>query len=598
MKLFVSIACVFFLGVFDSYGTHNRAGEITYRTLSQLEIEATVIIYTKYIIGDSIDNVDREFLDILWGDGTQQEIQRTSVANLSNEENVRRSTYILTHTYSGPGNFTISINDPNRNAGVVNIPSSDDVPFYIESTLHINSFLGNNNSPVLLNPPLDHAVVNQIFNHNVGAYDVEGDSISYRLIPSKQAFGTDVAGYTYPDTHPATSVNSLTIDPITGDLVWDAPQIEGEYNIAILIEEWRNGTLMGAVTRDMQIFVERSDNEPPVIDPVDDFCIEAGEFTDLRIRAIDPNEDWVILGGSGGPFMVNNPAVLIETNEYQEVETNFTWQTSCGHVRNQPYSVSLRAEDDGHPELVGLNTFSISVLAPAPENLMAVAIGSQINLNWDISPCSNAIGYNIYRRIDSANFIPDTCEVGVPAHTGYVLIATIDGLSNTYYSDYDDVLHGPHYCYVVTAVFADGAESFVSNESCTELKRDVPIITHVSVEITHETLGEIDVIWSMPIKLDQFDGPFEYRIYRSSGGAFDLIGNISSLTDTIFRDINLNTAGLTYQYMIEFYDIGGSEEYKIGNTETAPSVFLSTDSADNQLTISWSEVTPWTNDEY
>jgi len=47
----------------------------------------------------------------------------------------------------------MTMEDPNRNAGIINIPNSVNIPFFLETTLVINPFLGNNNSPELLNPP-------------------------------------------------------------------------------------------------------------------------------------------------------------------------------------------------------------------------------------------------------------------------------------------------------------------------------------------------------------------------------------------------------------------------------------------------------------
>ena len=53
------------------------------------------------------------------------------------------------------------------------------VPFYIEDTLKFFDIpsLGYNNSPVLLNPPIDFANINDTFYHNPSAYDMDGDSL-------------------------------------------------------------------------------------------------------------------------------------------------------------------------------------------------------------------------------------------------------------------------------------------------------------------------------------------------------------------------------------------------------------------------------------
>jgi hypothetical protein len=79
----------------------------------------------------------------------------------------------------------------------------------------------------LLNPPIDNACLNYPFIHNPGAYDIDGDSLSYRLISCKGEKGLDIPGYTFPQAS-----NSFSMNPVTGDLLWDSPVQQGEYNVA------------------------------------------------------------------------------------------------------------------------------------------------------------------------------------------------------------------------------------------------------------------------------------------------------------------------------------------------------------------------------
>ncbi|MEZ5198442.1 MAG: hypothetical protein R2764_19275 [Bacteroidales bacterium] len=53
---------------------------------------------------------------------------------------IRRNVYKGQHTYVAGGIFTISVEDPNRNYGIVNIPNSVNIPFFIQSELVINPF--------------------------------------------------------------------------------------------------------------------------------------------------------------------------------------------------------------------------------------------------------------------------------------------------------------------------------------------------------------------------------------------------------------------------------------------------------------------------
>ncbi len=102
----------------------------------------------------------------------------------------------------------------------------------------------------------------QPFIHNANAFDPDGDSLSYELIFCKGSEGLPIPGYSYP-----AASNSFSLDAITGDLVWDSPTGCGEYNVAFLIKEWRNGVLIGFVERDMQITIfcnNPNNNVPPV----------------------------------------------------------------------------------------------------------------------------------------------------------------------------------------------------------------------------------------------------------------------------------------------------------------------------------------------
>ena len=70
-------------------------------------------------------------------------------------ETQRKNTYITTHIYPGAGKYTVFMQDQNRNAGVKNIPNSDNVWFYIESEIVIDLNSGGNSAPRLQNPPID-----------------------------------------------------------------------------------------------------------------------------------------------------------------------------------------------------------------------------------------------------------------------------------------------------------------------------------------------------------------------------------------------------------------------------------------------------------
>jgi len=574
-----------------------RAGEITYVWKGGLTYEITILTYTY-----TPSLADRPDYEISWGDGTTSIIPRIQKINLPNDISV--NNYVGDHTYPGPDTYIISLEDPNRNGGIKNIPNSINVPFYIQTTLVINPFLGPNNSPVLLNPPIDNGCVGVPFIHNPGAYDVDGDSISYSLIPCKGADGLDIPGYTYPAAN-----NSFGIDAITGDLLWDSPMVIGEYNVAILIEEWRSGMLIGSITRDMQIEIAGCNDHPPIIEELNDTCVLAGTLLSINVMARDTDSfDVITLNATGGPFMVPiSPATFPSATHKDTVTSTFTWQTTCDHVQKQPYHVTFKATDNGYPvNLIDIETWMITIVAPAPPNLLATPVGNNIHLTWDISPCPNAIGYKVYRRNGFYGYVHGYCETGVPAFTGYVEIATVNGVNDTDYIDTNNgngLVHGIDYCYMVIAIFSDGAESYASNEACTTLIKDVPIITNASVNHTDAVNGSIYVAWSKPTALDttQAIGPYKYLIYHSNdllGTNLILIDSLNSLNDTTFTDTLINTVSTPWSYRIDLWNETPGDRYLIGTTQKASSVFLTLTPSDNQLLLNFAPAVPWINDTF
>jgi gliding motility-associated-like protein len=259
-------------------------------------------------------------------------------------------------------------------------------------------------------------------------------------------------------------------------------------------------------------------------------------------------------------------------------------------------------DDNSIVQLVDFETFEIKVIAPAPENLEAEPQGNNIILDWDPGFCPDISGYKIYRKIDSLGYAPDSCQTGAPP--GYSLIGTLQGSGVTAYTDNDNLVHGQKYCYVVVACFPNGAVSQASLEACAELKKDVPIITHVTVNVTDTQNGEDSIIWSKPTELDtnQFPGPYKYRVLRQLGFSGANVEIYSSpLTtflyelDTIITNGSINTKDTAWNYNVELYY---STNQLVGNSNDASSVYLDSDPSDNLLNLRWEEKVPWTNTEY
>jgi gliding motility-associated-like protein len=584
--------------------THNRAGEITYVQLSDLTYEITLTTFTY-----TLSFADRPSLDIEWGDNSISTAQRESMLTLPNF--YRRNIYKITHTYPGPGVYRIVVQDPNRNAGVKNIPNSVNVVFSISTILTVNPAMGRNSTPVLLNPPYDKAAFHYLFIHNPAAYDPDGDSLSYKLTVCTRDDGKPIENYTLP---PAT--HSIRVDSISGDLIWDTPADTGIYNVAMEIQEWRNGKKIGVVVRDMQIEVFSTKNKPPVNSPLSDYCVQVGDTIDFLFSATDSsatdgNYDNLTLKATSGVFNLTScPAQFTKVDSVAGyASSRFTWIPCHEAVRNQPYDVIFKSDDyNTDVKLSDIDHMKIKVLGPPPSIINAVPEGKMIRLTWSDYGTGVIAGFSIYRREGATTFNPDSCTSGIPSSTGFVKVGYIGGSSTTSYSDTDSeqgLQFGKEYTYRIVAVYPNGTESKASNEITSTLVSGVPVIKNVSVTNTDAVNGSIFISWKKPTQLDTLNayGPYEYLIYRAngiSGTVYSPVDSIQTadLNDTVFIDNRINTQLRGYIYRIELWNRKPGNEFLIPEPAFASSILLSISPGDRKARFVISRNVPWINTRY
>ena len=435
-RLFLFFTLLFtFLFSNDALATHNRAGEITYVVIDGLTIEATITTYTKA----SSVAADRDTLTIDWGDGKTDQIGRVNGNGTPLPNDTKVNYYVMRHTYAGQAHYVISMTDPNRNGGILNVnpPNSDMVPFHIQTTVTFFNpiFDGPNNSPILTVLPIDIACVGQPFLHNPGAYDPDNDSLAYRLIVPLQGVNTEVPNYLWPNeinVVPPVQPNLINFNESTGDFYWNSPRKAGEYNIAMYVIQFRDGMPIDTLIRDMQILVEQCDNMPPEIETIDEICVIAGEVIEFDVVATapisEPNQ-LVDLNAFGAPFEFNiSPATFTVASGYQPQPLTgvFLWETQCEHIADQYYTVVFRAADnfpivDQNGDTLYLSTLKkvrIKVVGPPPEDMMAVPGDEEVEITWE-NPyvCEDAAfeyfrGFTVWRK-ENNNFVLDTCDPGL-----------------------------------------------------------------------------------------------------------------------------------------------------------------------------------------
>lgn len=472
-----------FLFTINIFATHNRSAEILYKRIppyTSYTYSITVIRYTDNGTGVA----DRCEDTVRFGDGQKAVALRINggialgcgcASNNCGEivvnepgYTVKKNVYSIIHTYSGPGTFIVSSSDPNRNGGIINIPNSIFKPFYVESVIVINSSIVNNSSPVLSNPPADKGIFNYCYYHNPGAYDEDGDSLSYHLAPCMSTSNQPIPGYSFPQTGPG---GSFSVNPTSGLLTWCEPQGQGEYNFVILIKEWRKINcsgpyqFIGSVMRDMQAVVNNGTSTLISVSSIVDTCVIAGTVFNKTFTVTNSNQTNLTLIGSSAntnnlPLATLNPSTGINT-----FNSSVTWNTNCAHAQNNSHQIVYYSEQVNTPRQKIYNQFNLKVIPPAPVILSVNTPTNHVVLTWKkINGCSNIKGYYIYRKLGTNSWSRSSCETGVPQYAGFTLIGyTVP--TDTVYDDglFNPVANGSIGNYIVTTLMNDCLESFADS---------------------------------------------------------------------------------------------------------------------------------------
>jgi hypothetical protein len=144
---------------------------------------------------------------------------------------IKYNIYQGNYTFSGNGNYTFSLTDPERSEGICNVPNSENTPFILSGEMNILPLIGYNNSPQYSGAALISNTVGTISNYNPNAINTETDSLYFDFVLT--------SSITLP---PASS--SVTINHQTGQIIWDAPNVTCNYIFDVVVKEYRkvNGT--------------------------------------------------------------------------------------------------------------------------------------------------------------------------------------------------------------------------------------------------------------------------------------------------------------------------------------------------------------------
>jgi PKD repeat protein len=201
----------------------------------------------------------------------------------------------ITRAYTSDGPFTAYIHGCCRPGSLANYNTN----YMVRSVVR---FSPANSSPVsTLSPVIDAPANNTGFSFQVPATDAEGDQLTFRLATSTESYI-----YTAP---PGMTVSS------TGLVRWStAGTLVGQLWAAqVVIEERRNGVLIGSSAVDFLLRITQGTNRPPVANAGPDQSVSPGATVRLNgAGSSDPDGhaityNWSITSSTGPAVVLSSP---------------------------------------------------------------------------------------------------------------------------------------------------------------------------------------------------------------------------------------------------------------------------------------------------
>ncbi|MDW8273416.1 MAG: hypothetical protein RMJ53_04200, partial [Chitinophagales bacterium] len=284
-----------------------------------------------------------------------------------------------------------------RNAAINTLNNPSNQSTFVESRLN-NTLSPCNNSPVFLNDPVAYYCVNQNVIYNHGVTDADGDSLVFRLIAPRDANGIQVTyNAPYSPTNPIATATGFNLNSANGDITFTPTQAQVGVT-AVLVEEYRNGILIGSVVRDIQFTILNCTNTLPTASGingsnrfVDSVC--AGAQISFTINSADPDANQIVSMDWNNAI---TGASFTTTSSNRPVGT-FTW-TPPLNTPTGNYSFTVKVEDNACP-LRGVNVYSYTIFVkPNPNPPVSgggnkiICEGQQITLSAS-SQASNIVSY-------------------------------------------------------------------------------------------------------------------------------------------------------------------------------------------------------------
>ena len=469
MKKLAFLILVLMLSTSNSFASHIISTEISYTYVSGNDYEITLTIYRDC---SGVSATTQEFVSIqsdICGDTILLALPRINTINASQACASQTTTcnggtipgadkiiYRAIVTLTPCSDWVMTWTQCCKNNGITNLTNLG-FNTYIETKL--NNIAGaNNNSPSFQNTALPYFNTNSSASYNHGAIETDGDSIYFSKIAPLEYAATNytfVTGYSVNDQIITSS--GFNLNPTTGDMTF-TPSINQICVVTTLIEEFRNGVLIGSQIREIQVTASAQTNQPPTngtsggitinyggpsadslnmntvsLCPTDTICIET-TFS-------DPDGDNIFIS-SNVPTTIPGATWSITNNNTPNPIGRLCWRPTAQDVGLNIFNLTI--EDDACP-IKGIQSYSFIINVNGKpyagkdttvclnEPLQLQASGSDNNYTWfDVStntqipvgptfscnPCANPIitpptGPNSYYVLSSQSTICENTDTVV-----------------------------------------------------------------------------------------------------------------------------------------------------------------------------------------
>jgi hypothetical protein len=429
---------------------------------------------------------------LYFGDGSDPEsfdVENPDSVIIYREQYALR-IFKTSHTYPGPGTYTIKYREYNRVSRIKNMENSVNTAFYVESRITIDPYNGCNNSPVITNLlPLNNDI-NNPFIFSLLSNDIDGDSISYRLTIPKMDIAEPVKNYWIPRSKNEKNdivLSELFLNSPTGEIIWQFPNDAGLFNFSLQVHEWRylaslkEWINMGYVTYDFNTNILDNDNSAPAILDIKDTALIAGNNLTANFRIEDMENDSTRVIVLSDIYPKNHLTHSLEENIFYPTPINgfYRIDNTSNLVRNRPYKLVISTFQKNDNSIETQQSVFIWIVEeggkPDPPSDLStfLTFRNKIGLQWNDN-AGNEAGY-IVERADY--FFPE-----------YIRIAALPK-NTTEFID-ENVIPNRDYYYRIKAIGTGG-----SAYSDTLEVRELDIITGIE-----ESIPEHDfIIYPNPV---------------------------------------------------------------------------------------------------